>query len=115
MKKIAFAVMLLTVGCVGKKGDPGATGIQGLRGPGDIEVFSGAVTSDDFTVTDSRIGSAKEITVYVSAGGSLAELPYYLPGSGTNVFQIITPSTSKIEIFNGVLAGASQYVVVCIL
>lgn len=109
---VSIVLLLITVGCKGKQGE---TGVQGLRGPGSVEMLSGTVTSDAFSVSDPRIGTAKQITVYMSAGGILIESPYFLPASGFNTYYIVTPGASKIDIYNASLASATGYLIVLIL
>ena len=117
MKKyLLLAVCLIAVGCKGPQADKGETGIQGLRGspgPGQIVQLSGLVTSDDFTVTDSRFGTASQINVYLNTGGSLTQLPIFLPGSGVNCF--FSFNSNQMRIFKAQLAGASSYVIVMII
>jgi len=119
MKKlIAVVLMLAVVGCkgpAGSKGDKGENGIQGARGPGQIEILTGAILSDSMTFTDSRIASAKLVTIYLINDGKYIELPYFLPGEGVNVYPIVNGSANTIQVINGQLAGASSCVVVLIL
>ena len=116
MKKLLLlgCFSLLVMGCV-KKGEKGDAGMAGLRGPGSFEMLLGPVSSDNFTVTDSRISQAKQITVYLSDGTNLVEMPYFLPASGVNAFFIAAPINSQIQIVNGVEADATSYVIVLIL
>lgn len=116
MKKVMLiAALALLIGCKGPSGDKGDTGIQGARGPGRIEVLSGVVLYNDFTIFDSRITQASQVTVYLTAQGEMIELPYYLPALGYNAYDIITPSLGKIEIVNGLLANAGGFVIVLLL
>lgn len=117
MKKyLLLAMCLIAIGCKGKQGDKGEAGLQGLRGnpgPGQIIQLSGAVTSDDFTVTDSRFGLASEVSVYINSSGSLTQLPVYLPSQGFNCFYAF--NATQLRIFKAQLAGASSYVIVLII
>lgn len=117
MKKIFLlsVLCLLSAGCKGPKGDPGSGGIQGVRGPGDLEMLSGSVTSNSFTVTDSRIGQASVITIYLTDGTSVIELPYYLPGAGVNAFSDARPLANAVDIFNAQTAGATGYIISLII
>lgn len=112
MKKWLLICMVL-VACKGKQGDKGDNGVQGLRGPGQIEIITGSVSGNDFNVFDSRISPSKQISVYLNSGGAAVEMPYFLPASGVNAYDVITPG--KIEIVNGSIAGATGYTVILIL
>lgn len=112
---LAVAVLSISA-CKGKDGSEGPRGPAGLPGPSGqapINIIDGSVTSNDFLVTDSRIGEAAGILVYVGNPGGLVQLPVYSPGGGYNVLYVITPS-GAIEIFNAQLAGFSTYWIVLV-
>lgn len=110
MRKImAVGLFFLIAGCKGPKGDPGQTGLPGRPGPGAFVFLNGNVTSDDFTITDSRISEADQISVYLGDGTNAAQLPYFIPGLGINTFYVFR--AGQVEIVNGVKAGATKYVV----
>lgn len=113
--KIAAILILMLGACKSTKGEKGDTGITGARGPGQMEVLTGPVTSNDFTVTDSRIGNSLSGSVYIGDSTNLIESPYFLPGLGINTYYIATPGQSKIQILNASSAGATRYVIVLIL
>lgn len=116
MKKIIAVIALtLAIGCRGKTGDKGDAGLQGIRGPGRIEILTGTVTSNDFTVTDSRISQSSDVTVLIGGPSALAELPYFLPTQGINTFDVINLQGNQIEIVNAQTAGAAQYAITLIL
>lgn len=119
MKKLLMVALLgLAVGCkgpAGSKGDKGENGIQGARGPGQIEILTGSVLSDSMTYTDSRISSAKLVTVYLINDGKYIELPYFLPGEGVNVYPVVDGFNNTIQVMNGQLAGGSDVVIVLVL
>lgn len=96
MKKLMLLVsMLFVVGCKGPMGSKGDKGDTGLHGPGQISVISGAVTSDDFNVTDARIGIASNVCVYIAVGGEVIQLPIWNP-TGFNVMYVgKSPSDRK--------------------
>lgn len=114
MKKVLAVAFLacLAMGCKGEKGDKGDRGITGLTGPsGSFELVSGSVSSNSFSVTDSRFSGVAQITVYVGDATSLSELPYFLPASGVNTYFIFKPNTNTVEIYNAQLAGATIYII----
>ena len=110
---------LLAVGLIGCKGPAGSQGPKGdkgstgIPGPGAFAFLSGNVTSDDFTVTDSRINLADQIGVYIGDGTNATELPYFLPSKGINTFYVFR--SGQVEIVNAVQAGATKYVIELIL
>lgn len=108
MRKILAIVFIgsMFLGCRGKQGDRGAEGPSG-----HTELIYGQVTSNQFTVTDSRFSQAYSILVYLSDGTSGTELPYYLPTLGFNTYYVATPSQNKVVIYNGVSAGATNYII----
>ena len=106
---------LLLVGCKGPKGDKGD---RGDPGPGEIKIYQGLVSSNDFTISiphdPNSIGS---IHLFLTDGFDWSESPYFLPAEGVNVFHIYTPTglSGTMRIINGALAGATGYQVVLIL
>lgn len=114
MKKLVLLFLLASIGigCKGQKGDRGEAGLQGARGAsGSFELISGAVSNNAFTVSDSRLSTASQLTVYIGDAISLSELPYYLPASGVNTYFLFKPATDAVEIYNAQLAGASTYII----
>jgi hypothetical protein len=113
MKKLMVIAALMTLaagkGPAGSKGDPGSTGLPGRQGPGAFVFLSGNVTSNDFTVTDSRISQADQISVYLGDGTNAAQLPYFLPALGYNTFYLFRQN--QVEIFKAVDAGATRYTI----
>lgn len=107
---ICLSVVFM-LGCKGKQGDPGATGLQGATGAGRIEIFSGPVASNDFTVWDPLFSEASIVSVYLSDGTDVSELPYFLPGLGINTYFLYTPVSDQIRIFNASAALATQYLI----
>ena len=114
LPSLGLFLLLLLASCKGPQGDKGDTGIQGLRGPGRIEVLNGTVISNDFTVTDSRIGQAVNISVYIGDNSALAESPYFLPTLGINTYWL-KKNTNQIQIVNAVSAAATRYVIVLVI
>jgi len=114
-KMIVASILLLAMGCKGPTGSTGAAGSKGdpghigIPGPGAFVFLNGNVTSDDFTVTDSRISQADQISVYLGDGTNNLQLPYFLPGIGINTFYAFRPN--QVEIFNAKKAAATKYVV----
>jgi hypothetical protein len=116
------AVALLSVflfACKGEKGDTGDTGARGPSGPvssppnsPDILTFEGAVTSNDQFVFIGDTGDNYAISVYIGAGTSFSELPYFLPAQGVNAFFVA--GGLQVEIFNAQLAGATNYRIVLV-
>ena len=103
--------------CKGDKGDAGPAGATGPAGPlpdpsAEILTLEGAVTSNDFTVAAPLDSSSIAISVYVGDATDVAELPYWLPGSGVNTFFLAR--LGEVQIFNAVLAGAISYRIVIV-
>jgi len=97
----------------GSKGDPGQSGLPGKPGNGGFVFLSGAVTSDDFIVYDSRINQADQIGVYMGDGTSMTQLPVFLPTLGVNCTYLFR--NGQIEIYNAKKAGSVSYVVEIII
>jgi hypothetical protein len=113
MKKLMCVVLLCvaSVSCKGPSGEKGDPGQAGLPGPGNggFVFLNGAVTSDDFTITDSRINQANQIGVYVGDGSVATQLPFFMPALGMNCIYML--KNGQIEIFNAQKAGATKFVV----
>jgi hypothetical protein len=114
MKKLMFGMLLLVVGCKGPAGSKGDRGDTGIHGPGQIVVLNGPVTSDDFNVTDSRIGLASQVNVYIGIGSEVLQLPIYNVAGGYNVLYA-GKNPSTIEIMNALKGGAVSYEIVLII
>lgn len=107
--KMCFMSLLLLGACKGPAGSKGDAGLPGKPGAGSFVFINGNVSSDDFTVSDSRISAADQIGVYVGDGTNAAQLPYFLPGLGVNTFYVFRPG--QVEIVNAVKANATKYVI----
>lgn len=119
-KLFLITILFLMPSCKlkGPQGERGETGAMGDPGPGAIRIYSGPVTSDDFTVTiPERPATIAQITIYVSDGSTFAELPYFLPAQGVNAFAIYRPGTisGTIQFVNLVRANTVQWQAVVIL
>lgn len=113
MKNTVIAACLLLAACRGPAGSKGETGIQGIRGPGQVEVIGGPVTSNNFTITDAKFVTSKQVTIYLKDSlGNLVEVPYYLPLAGVNTYAVL--NGSQLTFSNAALAGATDFVVVII-
>jgi hypothetical protein len=105
-------LLISSVGCEKFKGDKGDVGPPG---PGTMEVLTGVVVSNQFTIFDPKVKQANQITVYIGDSNDMAELPYFIPSEGVNTYHLIDKSLSWVEIYNAQLAGAIQYTIVMIL
>ena len=116
MKNVmAFVVCaLVLMGCDKLKGDKGD---KGDPGPGRVQLITGAVSSNDFSVAvpvnPAVVGA---LHVFISDGSDWSELPYFLPASGVNTYFLYTPGSTSgtVRILNGVLAGGTEYQIVVI-
>lgn len=115
---VMVGLVFLAGACTGKKGDAGATGIQGARGPGDIRIFSGDIPSNDFTVRlDAQSNAIKQYSVYIFDGTNWVPLPVFVPATGLNALCVFTPSSGQpqFEFTNCYLQPGLKWQVVLIL
>ena len=112
MKKVILiiAVCLMGLGCNKLKGERGD---KGDPGPGRVYIITGLLTSNLTVVNNQTIQTPANIAVYLSdVLGDKVELPYFMPGLGYNAFSVI--STGKVEIYNGLIAGADRFEIIIV-
>lgn len=112
--KLLFVIMLLAVGCRGKNGSTGPQGTPGLNGPQEV-TLSGAIISNDFIVTDTRIKLASNVSVFLNDGITLTESPYFLPVPGINTFYLLDPAAGTVHFYNAQTASATGYIIVLLI
>lgn len=123
MRYAVLAVLIFALpACKGPKGETGNDGSRGPAGPSgpsgqipnapDILTFEGNVTSNDQFVFIGDTGTNYALSVYIGAGSSYSELPYFLPAQGVNAFFIA--SGTQVELVNAQLAAATKYRIVLV-
>lgn len=121
MRKLLVIVLLLgMIGCAGKKGADGKDGVNGIAGMNgtngkDItpQTFTGAITSDIFTITLSQLDTDEMPVVNVYGGtgnGEWVEISVYNASNGGNVVAVL--SRGKVVIWYAPSNGLTRYYIV---
>ena len=115
MKRLALVLLCgVLMGCKGPQGERGAQGDRGAAGPGKVEMISGAVTSDNFIISDSRFKKSVSITVYVGSTttGNNIQLPNYDPF--LDVLGNYILKDGSIQMLNALSLGANSYNIIIV-
>ena len=111
MKKLLLAIstLIALTSCKGKDGSPGLPGAPGAPAVSFIVTRSGPVLSDDIfvLVPGLNIQRGDILNVYSCLNTACVQTAIFQPGTGLNVFYIVTGSF--VELINMKSAGNNLY------